>query len=158
MHLIRERGHEATAHTNTLYILDEASLASTKQMRAFLDTLGPKDHVLLIGDDDPNPRKVRQHTSIEAGRIFQELQEAGMKTAHLNRVYRQKDPELKHVVLEFRYGRTEQALRLLSEQRRIHDYANTRDRYAAIADAYLEQPKDTLAISPDNRSRVSMRP
>ncbi|MBV9481545.1 MAG: relaxase domain-containing protein, partial [Acidobacteria bacterium] len=140
MHLIRSRGNERTGQKNTLYILDEASLASTKQMRAFLDTLGPKDHVLLVGDDDPNPRKVRQHTSIEAGRMFQELQEAGMNTAHLNRIYRQKDPELRQVVLEFRHGRTEQALKLLSQQRRIHEFANARERYAAIANAYLERP------------------
>jgi conjugative relaxase-like TrwC/TraI family protein len=156
LHLIRARGADRTAHANTLYILDEASLASTKQMRAFLDTLHSRDHVLLIGDDDPNPRKVGQHTSIEAGRLFQELQEAGMKTAHLNRVYRQKDPELKQVVLEFRYGRTKEALDLLAAYQRIHEYANVRERYAAIAGAYLEQPKGTLVVSPDNQSREEL--
>jgi conjugative relaxase-like TrwC/TraI family protein len=153
LHLIRALGQDRTASANTLYILDEASLASTKQVRAFLDTLSPKDHVLLIGDDDPNPCKVGQHTSIEAGRLFQELQEAGMKTAHLNRVYRQKDPELKQVVLEFRHGRTQEAIELLAGQQRIHEYANARERYAAIANAYLEQPKGTLVVSPDNKSR-----
>ena len=85
LHLIRARGQDRTATRILFTSSDEASLASTKQMRAFLDTLGTKDHVLLIGDDDPNPRKVGQHISIEAGRLFQELQEAGMKTAHLNR-------------------------------------------------------------------------
>ncbi len=156
LHLLRARGQAQAANANTLYILDEASLASTKQVRAFLDTLGAKDHVLLIGDDDPHPRKVGQHTSIEAGRLFQELQEAGMKTAHLNRVYRQKDPELKQVVLEFRHGRTQEALDLLAAQQRIHEYANARARYAAIANAYLEQPKGTLVISPDNKSREEL--
>src|SRR3954453_22546813 len=125
--------------------LDKCGCSSTR--------LGAKDHVLLIGDDDPHPRKVGQHTSIEAGRIFQELQEAGMKTAHLNRVYRQKDPELKQVVLEFRHGRTQEAIELLAGQQRIHEYANARERYAAIAIAYLEQPKGTLVVSPDNKSR-----
>jgi AAA domain len=110
-------------------------------MRAFLDTLEAQDHVLLIGDDDPNPRKVGQHLSIEAGRIFQELQEAGLKTAHLNRLYRQKDPELKQVVLTFRNGRTHEALQLLAAQHRIREYANIRDRYAAIACAYLRTPE-----------------
>jgi conjugative relaxase-like TrwC/TraI family protein len=153
LHLIRARGQDRAARTNTLYILDEASLASTKQMRAFLDTLSPKDHVLLIGDDDPHPHKVGQHTSIEAGRLFQELQEAGMKTAQLNRVYRQKAPELKQVVLEFRHGRTQEALDLLAAQQRIHEYENARERYAAIANSYLEQPKGTLVVSPDNKSR-----
>jgi conjugative relaxase-like TrwC/TraI family protein len=156
LHLIRSRGADHSAHPNTLYVLDEASLASTRQMRAFLDTLKAQDHVLLIGDDDPNPRKVGQHLSIEAGRIFQELQEAGLKTAHLNRLYRQKDPELKQVVLAFRNGRTHEALRLLAGQQRIQEYANTGERYAAIANSYIEHPKGTLVISPDNRSREEL--
>jgi conjugative relaxase-like TrwC/TraI family protein len=156
LHLIRARGQDRSVSEKTLYILDEASLASTKQIRAFLQTVGPQDHVLLIGDDDPNPRTVGQHKSIEAGRLFQELQEAGLKTAHLNRVYRQKDPKLKCIVLKFRHGRTEEALALLAAQQRIQEYANVRERYAAIADAYLEQPKGTLVISPDNQSREEL--
>ncbi len=36
------------------------------------DRLQPQDRVLLIGD-------IRQHRSVEAGRIFEELQHAGMK-------------------------------------------------------------------------------
>jgi ATP-dependent exoDNAse (exonuclease V) alpha subunit len=129
---------------------------STKQISAFLDTLGSRDHVLLIGDDDPNPHKVGQHRSIDAGRVFQELQEAGLKTAHLNRIYRQKDPELKQVVLALRHGRTEEALDLLAGQHRIHEYPNTRERFRAMANAYLEQPKGTLVVSPDNESRQEL--
>jgi ATP-dependent exoDNAse (exonuclease V) alpha subunit len=125
-------------------------------MHAFLDTLGRNDHVLLIGDDDPNPRKVGQHRSIEAGRLFQELQEAGMKTAHLNRIYRQKDPELKQVVLAFRHGRTQEALDLLARRQRVHEHTNVAERYAAIANAYLEHPKGTLVVSPDNHSREEL--
>jgi conjugative relaxase-like TrwC/TraI family protein len=156
LHLIRVRSEDRSARPPTLYVLDEASLASTRQVRAFLDTLKAQDHVLLIGDDDPNPRKVGQHLSIEAGRIFQELQEAGLKTAHLNRLYRQKDPELKQVVLAFRNGRTHEALQLLATQHRIREYTSTRERYAAIANSYLEHPKGTLVISPDNRSREEL--
>jgi ATP-dependent exoDNAse (exonuclease V) alpha subunit len=94
--------------------------------------------------------------SIEAGRIFQELQEAGLKTAHLNRLYRQRHPELKQVVLAFRNGRTYEALQSLAAQQRIHECRSTRERYAAIANAYLEHPKGTLVISPDNRSREEL--
>ena len=36
--------------------------------------------------------------------FLQGLQEAGMKTAHLNRIYRQKDPALKEIVLHLRHG------------------------------------------------------
>jgi ATP-dependent exoDNAse (exonuclease V) alpha subunit len=56
------------------YLVDESSLASTNQMREFLSRLGPDDRVLLIGD-------IRQHQGVEAGRPFEQLQEAGMRTA-----------------------------------------------------------------------------
>ena len=60
-----------------LYMVDESSLASTQQMRQFLQRIGPQDKVLLIGD-------IRQHQGVDAGKPFEQLQEAGMKTAHLN--------------------------------------------------------------------------
>ena len=41
---------------------------------------------------------VRQHQGVEAGRPFEQLQEAGMLTAELNRIIRQRDPGLKQAV------------------------------------------------------------
>src|SRR5271154_1677892 len=73
------------------YLVDESSLASTNQMRDFLSRLGSDDRVLLIGD-------IRQHQSVEAGRPFEQLQEAGMRTAMLDDIVRQRDPVLKSVV------------------------------------------------------------
>ena len=45
---------------------------------------------------------------------------------------------------------------MLAAQHRIHEYPNARERYAAIANAYLEQPKGTLVVSPDNQSRQEL--
>jgi ATP-dependent exoDNAse (exonuclease V) alpha subunit len=66
-----------------LYVLDESSLASTKQMNEFLHRLKENDRVLLVGD-------TRQHESVEAGRPYQQLQEAGIATARLDEIVRQK--------------------------------------------------------------------
>lgn len=44
-----------------VYVIDEASLASTRQMQDFLHRLGSEDRVILVGD-------VRQHQGVEAGR------------------------------------------------------------------------------------------
>src|SRR5208283_1646721 len=74
-----------------LFFIDESSLASTNQMREFLARLGTNDRVLLIGD-------TRQHQGVEAGRPFEQLQEAGMHTAKLDEIVRQKDPALKSAV------------------------------------------------------------
>ena len=55
-----------------LYVLDESSLASTRQMNQFLRGLRENDRVLLVGD-------VRQHQAVEAGAPYQQLQEAGIR-------------------------------------------------------------------------------
>jgi ATP-dependent exoDNAse (exonuclease V) alpha subunit len=60
-------------------------------MREFLQRMGSDERALLIGD-------TRQHQGVEAGRPFQQLQEAGMKTAKLEEIIRQKDPASKTTV------------------------------------------------------------
>lgn len=90
-HLARGEQETPAVDHNRLYVLDESSLASTKQMHTFLERLGPDDRVLLVGD-------VRQHEAIEAGRPYHQLQEAGIRTVHLDEIVRQRDPELRAVV------------------------------------------------------------
>ena len=129
-----------------LYVLDESSLASTRQMHDFLHRLGPKDRVLLVGD-------TRQHQAVEAGRPFQQLQDAGMDTVHLDTIVRQDDPALKQVVEQLARGEVHDAIRGLEHQGRVHEVAGRQQRYTAIAQAYAEDPSGTLVISPDNQSR-----
>jgi ATP-dependent exoDNAse (exonuclease V) alpha subunit len=74
-----------------LYMLDESSLASTRQMQSFLEKIGAQDRVLLIGD-------TRQHQGVDAGKPFEQMQEAGMRTSQLDQIVRQKDPELLRAV------------------------------------------------------------
>jgi len=128
------------------YFVDESSLASTNQMREFLARLGPNDRVLLIGD-------TRQHQGVEAGRPFEQLQEAGMRTAKLDQIVRQKDPELKSAVELLARGQTAAALGLLQQQGRIREIADPQERIRTIARTYAESPENTLIVSPDNASR-----
>jgi conjugative relaxase-like TrwC/TraI family protein len=129
-----------------LFFVDESSLASGKQMRDFLHRLQREDRVLLIGD-------TRQHQSVEAGRIFDELQSAGMNTATLSKIVRQKDEGLRNVVEAMSSGRIEEGVQLLSEQNRIHSLEHRGERFKAIARAFVESPEGTLVVSPDNNSR-----
>ena len=80
-HLARGGQDAPAADQKRLYVLDESSLASTKQMHTFLERLGPDDRVLLVGD-------VRQHEAVDAGRPYRQLQEAGIRTAHLDEIVR----------------------------------------------------------------------
>jgi ATP-dependent exoDNAse (exonuclease V) alpha subunit len=143
------RGHihpSANAANRHLYMLDESSLASTRQIRSFLSKLNPDDRVLVIGD-------TRQHQGVDAGRPFQQMQEAGMQTSRLDRIMRQKDPELLKAVQHLANNETVKAIAMLSEQGRVIEIPNGLDRIAAIARDYAANPENTIIVSPDNLSR-----
>jgi ATP-dependent exoDNAse (exonuclease V) alpha subunit len=115
-------------------------------MQDFLARLGVQDRVVLIGD-------IRQHQGVEAGRPFEQLQEAGMKTAKLDEIIRQKEPQLKLVVEHLARGETAAGLGVLKAEGRITQIADRQDRIQAIAQNYASNPERTLIVSPDNKSR-----
>jgi conjugative relaxase-like TrwC/TraI family protein len=140
----RESG--ATEDRKRFYFVDESSLASTRQVREFLSRLGPNDRVLLIGD-------TRQHQGVEAGRPFEQLQQAGMRTAKLDEIVRQRDPALRSAVELLAHGQSAAALDRLQSQGHVQEIANPRERIHSIARSYAESPANTLIVSPDNASR-----
>jgi conjugative relaxase-like TrwC/TraI family protein len=134
------------AERKHFYFVDESSLASTNQMREFLSRLTARDRVLLIGD-------TRQHQGVDAGRPFEQLQEAGMRTAKLDEIVRQKDPALKSAVEMLATGQVSAALDSLQKQGHVMEIPNAEERHRAIARSYVESPERTLIVSPDNASR-----
>lgn len=143
------RGQRPDAGEKRLYVLDESSLASTRQMHEFVERLHPNDRVLLVGDR-------RQHEAVEAGRPFAQLQDAGMKTVKLEEIVRQKDPELKQVVEQLARGEVREAIQSLDRQGRVHEIPGHDERIVAIAKEYARSPENTLVVSPDNRSRAEI--
>jgi conjugative relaxase-like TrwC/TraI family protein len=146
-HLVR--GRQPDSGEKRLYVLDESSLASTRQVHEFVNRLHPNDRVLLVGDR-------RQHEAVEAGRPFAQLQDAGMKTVKLEEIVRQIDPELKEVVEQLARGEVREAIQNLDRQGRVHEIQGHDERIAAVAKEYAQSPENTLVISPDNRSRMEI--
>jgi ATP-dependent exoDNAse (exonuclease V) alpha subunit len=144
-HLLRTAAEEHDGKPR-LYFVYESSLASTAQMCKFLGGLRKSDRAILVGD-------IRQHQSVEAGRIFEELQSAGMRTAQLNKVVRQKDEDLKRAVILMANGHIADGVGALQRQGRVHEVSHRQERFAAIAKAYASSPENTLVVSPDNKSR-----
>ncbi len=140
------KGVQPDTGEKRLYVLDESSLASTRQMHEFIERLHRNDRVLLVGDS-------RQHEAVEAGRPFAQLQEAGMRTATLNEIVRQRDSELKQVVEQLASGQVRAAVESLDQQGRVHQVKGHDERIAAIAREYAKSPSGTLVVSPDNHSR-----
>ncbi len=141
-----ERTHDGQKR---LYFVDESSLASTKQVHEFFERLQQNERVVLVGD-------TRQHQAVDAGRPFEQLQEAGLRTARLDEIVRQKDPALKATVEQLARGHVREAVSGLNEQGRVHQISNHDDRVRAIAQTYVAHPEGTLVISPDNKSRMEL--
>ena len=139
-------GRTADPATKHVYMVDESSLASTEQMRDFLRRIDPLDKVLLIGD-------MRQHQAVDAGKPFEQLQRAGMQTAQLDTIVRQRDPQLLKAVEHFSKNEIEIGVQILQRQGRVTEIRDPQKRVAAIAKAYAAHPENTIIVSPDNASR-----
>ena len=81
------------AYRKTALVVDEGSLASTEQARDLLRIANTLriPRVVLVGD-------AKQLDAVDAGKPFAQLQAAGMKTAVMDEIMRQRDPELKAAV------------------------------------------------------------
>ena len=81
------------AFAKTILVVDEGSLASTVQARDLLRIANEIriPRVVLVGD-------AKQLDAVDAGKPFAQLQAAGMKTATMDEIMRQRDPELKAAV------------------------------------------------------------
>ena len=77
----------------TVLVVDEGSLASTLQARDLLRVARALriPRVVLVGDE-------KQLDAVDAGKPFAQLQQAGMKTAVMDDILRQRDPDLKAAV------------------------------------------------------------
>ena len=81
------------AFAKTILVVDEGSLASTVQARDLLRIANEFriPRVVLVGD-------AKQLDAVDAGKPFAQLQAAGMKTAVMDEIMRQRDPDLKQAV------------------------------------------------------------
>ena len=86
-------------------VVDEMSLASTAQVRSLMrsaEHLGVA-RLVMVGDS-------RQLRAVDAGQPFRQLQQAGMATAVMDDIRRQRNPGLKAAVLDAIAGSPGQAL------------------------------------------------
>ncbi|MBX7222686.1 MAG: relaxase domain-containing protein, partial [Blastocatellia bacterium] len=154
-----KRSQPAPPSQKVLYVLDESSLASTRQIHQLFQRLGPQDRILLVGD-------TRQHLAVEAGSPFAQLQNEGMRAAHLGEIVRQQHPGLRQVVGHFSAGRIRAGLQVLegisyrqadgTNRPAIVELPSRAERLPMMARDFLEAPDHTLCIVPDNRTRSEL--
>ena len=96
------------AYARTILVVDEGSLASTVQARDLLRIANELriPRVVLVGD-------AKQLDAVDAGKPFAQLQGAGMQTAVMDEIMRQRDPDLKQAVEASLKGDVERAFEKL---------------------------------------------
>ncbi|EFN4685938.1 conjugative relaxase [Escherichia coli] len=132
------RAKDKNIDSRTVLVIDEAGVVPTRLMEQTLklaEKAGAR--VVLMGD-------TAQTKAIEAGRPFDQLQAAGMQTAHMREIQRQKNPELKIAVELAADGKASSSLERIKDVTEIKDH---HERRAAVAQAYI-------ALKPDERDRT----
>ncbi len=129
------------AFAKTVLVVDEGSLASTAQARDLLKIAGelriPK--LVLVGD-------AKQLEAVDAGKPFAQLQAAGMKTAVMGEILRQRDPDLKAAVEAALAGEIGRAFEKLGDN--VAE-VNPKNIAGAVAARWLK-------LSPDMRERTGV--
>ena len=122
-----------------ILVLDEASMVSTDQMKSLMRAAGELEvaRLVLVGDRS-------QLRAVEAGQPFRLLQQAGMKTAEMNEILRQREPKLRAAVNAAQEGEPGEAVELLGSS--VHEVP---------WDELGQKAAETwLALDPDTRSRT----
>jgi ATP-dependent exoDNAse (exonuclease V) alpha subunit len=132
----------------TVLVIDEAGVMPTRMMEKTLQIAEKAGaRVVLMGD-------VAQTKAIEAGRPFDQLQAHGMRTAHMEEIQRQKNPELKAAVEMAARGNAAGSLQRIETVLQIESH---HERRAAVAQHYVSlAPEDrasTLIVSGTNEAR-----
>ena len=130
-------------------VLDEASMVSTDQMRQLMRVAGMLDvaRLVLVGDRS-------QLRAVEAGQPFRQLQDAGMTTARMDDILRQKNPALKAAVLSVLEGDPGMAIEMLGAG--VHEVDHD-DLGVKAAEAWIALDRETrdgtLLLAPTHALR-----
>ncbi len=129
------RGREE--YGGVVLAVDEASMIDTVRMEALLRIARDLDvaRVALVGD-------TAQLRAVDAGQPFRLLQKAGMATATMDEVLRQRDPELRATVGRVREGEPGAAIAALGN----------RVREAPREELGIEAARRWLTLAPEQRA------
>lgn len=146
---------EARIGRGGVWIVDEASMLSARDMAALLDQASKANaRVVLIGD-------VKQLGSVGAGAAFAQLQAGGMETAKLDEIVRQSNPATRDAVLASIEGDARKAIAALDRGGgRIMESPDRAERFAALARHYAQLDSATrartLVIEPSREGRDAL--
>ena len=139
-------------YRGAVLVLDEASMVSTDQMKRLMRLAEDLEvaRLVLVGDRG-------QLRAVEAGQPFRLLQKAGMATAEMNEILRQREPKLRAAVNAAQEGEPGEAVELLGSS--VHEVPWD-ELGAKAAEAWLsldpETRSRTLLVAPTHELRAEI--
>jgi len=143
---------EAHKNTPSLLIIDESSMASTRQFAALKSAVSELPlHIIAIGD-------IRQLQAIEQGKPFSLLQSAGLHTVTLKNIQRQTSPLLRQIVYESLNPKTlHRAWQKLAPHMIEDPQRNIAGSMQSLVESYnklsSKERADTLILTASNKDR-----
>lgn len=134
-------------NSSTLLVVDEASMLGTEDMLSILRFANSKNlpKLVLMGD-------IKQLPAVTRGTPFKDLQEAGLRTAHVNEIIRQNDPRHRQGVQELAIGKIKEAIKTLDKE--VHEVTRQdMTRYAVQAWHGLKDHKAPIAVQTHKQKR-----
>jgi conjugative relaxase-like TrwC/TraI family protein len=147
-------------YKNTIFVMDESSLAGTKQMKDLLTIIDKfESKIILVGD-------TKQLGSVEAGKPFHALQNAGMSVCIMSDIRRQEQEHIKQAVELSIKGNIAQSFEKLkdniTEIKSENSLANKNENnksnlILSVKDKWLaltpKEKQNTLILTPANETR-----
>ena len=139
---------------NSVIVVDEAGLLSTKQMDTLLSKAKElNSRVILVGDS-------LQHNSVEGGDALRLIEDYSViQKAEVTRIRRQTDPIYKEAIQHLAKGDVEKGFNVLDAKLNcIHEIENE-ERHKFVADEYVKAIKDgnrPIIVSPTNKEIIKI--
>jgi hypothetical protein len=132
-----------------LYAIDASGLAATSELDVFVHSIRPADRALLVSDGQPR-------RAVTTGRLYRQLQDAGMHIARLDAPAPKRDAPMGRVFDLLVRDDVASAIHELAAQGRLRQIADRGSRLWTIAREYLRQSRGTLVVSLDADSRTTI--
>ncbi|MEA5426388.1 MobF family relaxase [Arcicella lustrica] len=145
--LLNDQALQDTLKNQVLWV-DEAGLLGTKDMTHLLELAEKQNARLILGGD------TRQHASVVRGDALRILNtEGGIQAAEVNKIYRQRNEQYRHVVEDLSKGNVAKAFAKLDSMEVIKeiDPLNSNEQLVNDYVAAVKKGKSTLVISPTHK-------
>ncbi len=133
---------------NQVLWVDEAGLLGTRDMKNLLDVATNNNARIILGGD------TRQHSSVVRGDALRILNTiAGIKTAEVSKIYRQKNKDYKEIVQDLSEGKIESAFSKLDDIGFIKSVDPLKPNETLIEDYMkaVKKGKSALVVSPTHK-------